>query len=80
MKAFKLFKTYYSYIENKVVKEPFWTEVLKKDLVKLLDDAETKMKKENVSYLRINDETLYEHTESNGVVLDFTLTIEEVTI
>lgn len=45
MKAFKLFKTYYSYIENKVVKEPFWTEVLKKDLVKLLDDAETKMKK-----------------------------------
>lgn len=46
MKAFKLFKTYYSYIENKVVKEPFWTEVLKKDLVKLLDDAETKMKKE----------------------------------
>ena len=39
-----------------------------------------KKKKENVSYLRINDETLYEHTESNGVVLDFTLTIEEVTI
>ena len=80
MKAFKLFKTYYSYIENKVVKEPYWTEALKKDLVKLLDNAETKMKKENVSYLRINDETLSEHTESNGVVLDFTLTIEEVTI
>nr|DAT73074.1 MAG TPA: hypothetical protein [Caudoviricetes sp.] len=81
MKAFKLFKTYYSYIENKVVKEPFWTEVLKKDLVKLLDDAETKMKKENVSYvLRINDTTLYEHTEYNGVILDFTFTIEEVTI
>ena len=36
MKAFKLFKTYYSYIENKVVKEPYWTEALKKDLVKLL--------------------------------------------
>ena len=80
MKAFKLFKTYYSYIENKVVKEPFWTEVLKKDLVKLLDDAETKMKKENVNYVRINDTTLYEHTEYNGVVLDFTFTIEEVTI
>ena len=45
MKAFKLFKTYYSYIENKVVKEPYWTEALKKDLVKLLDNAETKMKK-----------------------------------
>lgn len=73
MKAFKLFKTYYSYIENKVVKEPFWTEVLKKDLVKLLDDAETKM-------MRINDTTLYEHTEYNGVILDFTFTIEEVTI
>lgn len=80
MKAFKLFKTYFSYIENKVVKEPFWTEVLKKDLVKLLDDAETKMKKENVSYVRINDTTLYEHTEYNGVILDFTFTIEEVTI
>ena len=80
MKAFKLFKTYYSYIENKVVKEPYWTEALKKDLVKLLDDAETKMKKENVSYMRINDTTLYEHTEYNGVVLDFTFTIEEVTI
>ena len=80
MKAFKLFKTYYSYIENKVVKEPYWTEALKKDLVKLLDDAETKMKKENVSYMRINDTTLYEHTEHNGVVLDFTFTIEEVTI
>lgn len=48
MKAFKLFKTYYSYIENKVVKEPFWTEVLKKDLVKLPDDAETKMKKKTL--------------------------------
>lgn len=81
MKAFKLFKTYYSYIENKVVKEHLWIEVLKKDLVKLLDDAETKMKKENVGYvLRINDTTLYEHTEYNGVVLDFTFTIEEVTI
>lgn len=80
MKAFKLFKTYYSYIENKVVKEPFWTEALKKDLVKLLDNAETKMKKENVSYMRINETTLYEHTEYNGVVLDFTFTIEEVTI
>ena len=80
MKAFKLFKTYYSYIENKVVKEPYWTEALKKDLVKLLDDTETKMKKENASYMRINDTTLYEHTEYNGVVLDFTFTIEEVTI
>ena len=80
MKAFKLFKTYYSYIENKVVKEPFWTEVLKKDLVKLLDDAETKMKKDNTSYMRINETTLYENTEYNGVVLDFTFTIEEVTI
>ena len=48
MKAFKLFKTYYSYIENKVVKEPYWTEALKKDLVKLLDNEETKMKKENI--------------------------------
>lgn len=81
MKAFKLFKTYYSCIENKVVKESLWTEVLKKDLVKLLDDAETKMKKENVSYvLRINDTTLYKHAEYNGVSLDFTFTIEEVTI
>lgn len=80
MKAFKLFKTYYSYIENKVVKEPFWTEALKKDLVKFLDNAETKMKKENVSYMRINETTLYEHTEYNGVVLDFTFIIEEVTI
>ena len=50
------------------------------EILKWLDNAETKMKKENVSYLRMNDETLYEHTESNGVVLDFTLTIEEVTI
>lgn len=80
MKAFKLFKTYYSYIENKVLKDPFWTEVLKKDLVKLLDDAETKMKKEDISHVRINDTTLYEHTEYNGVILDFTFTIEEVTI
>lgn len=81
MKAFKLFKTYYSYIENKVVKEPFWTEVLKKDLVKLLDEFETKSKDNKlVSYMRINETTLYEHTECNGVVLDFTFTIEEVTI
>lgn len=81
MKAFTLFKTYYSCIENKVVKEPYWTEVLKKDLVKWLDDAETKMKKANVSYvLRINDTTLYEHTEYNGVISDVTFTIEEVTI
>lgn len=72
MKAFKLFKTYYSYIENKVVKEPFWTEVLKKDLVKLLDDTESKIKKDNTSYMLINETTLYEHTEYNGVVLDFT--------
>ena len=82
MKVFRLFRTYYSYIENKVVKEPFCTEVLKRDLVKLLDDAETKMKKEpGSSYvLRINDTTLYEHTEYYGVVLDFTFTIEEVTV
>ena len=81
MKAFKLFKTYYSYIENKVVKEPFWTEALKKDLVKLLDEFETKSKDNKlVSYMRINETTLYEHTECNGVVLDFTFTIEEVTI
>ena len=49
-------------------------------MVKLLDDTETKLKKENVSYMRVNDTTLYEHTEYNGVILDFTFTIEEVTI
>lgn len=30
--------------------------------------------------MRINETTLYEHTEYNGVVLDFTFTIEEVII
>jgi len=80
MKTFKLFKTYYSYIENKVVKDPFCSDVLKKDLVKLPDDAETEMQKENVNYVRINATTLYDHTEYNVVILDFTFTIEDVSI
>ena len=80
MKAFKLFKTYYSYIENKVVKQPCGTDASKKVVVKLLYKSEIKMKTENVCYLGINHVPLYEHTEYNGVVLDFTFTIEEVTI
>lgn len=76
MKAFKLYKSYYSFIKEEIVKEALWTEALKKDVVKILDDAQ----KKTVCSRRINEYTLLVHATSNNVSMDFVYTVEEVTI
>lgn len=76
MKAFKLYKSYYSFIKEEIVKEALWTEVLKKDLVKILNQTE----KQTICGCRINECTLLVHITSNNVSMDFVYTIEEVSI
>ena len=83
MKAFTLYSTTRQITGFK--KSSIWTEVLKKDLVKILDEKEARLRKNGYLVSRINDSVMYVNRnfdiENDGIVgqLNIVFTIEEVT-